>query len=272
MSRSAWSIVLVPTSLVIVLAVVLALVVNRSGPGNSTPEHVPREEQATNTVGITMVPIPGGSFVMGDNRAAADSTETPARQVAVAPFYISAHEITQAQWTAVMGNNPSKFRDPRRPVEQVSWLDAQAFVQELNRREGTNRYRLPTEAEWEYAARAGSTTRYSFGDDAALLDRYAWFGGAPGSGTRAVGRKDPNAWGLYDVHGNVWEWVQDCWHDNYRGAPANAGVFPGGDCTLHVLRGGAWDSDPDYVRSTVRGSLEAGLFDINVGFRLAQSR
>lgn len=272
MSRSSWSLVLIPTVLVILLAATLALVVNRDDTSDvSAPAARPGDESFVNSVGMTLVAVPAGTFVMGGG-ADADPTEQPARQVSVAPFYIGAHEVTQAQWAAVMGENPSKFKDPRRPVEQVSWLDVQAFIQELNRREGTSAYRLPTEAEWEYATRAGSTARYHFGDDPAQLDRYAWFGGAAGAGTRAVGRKNPNAWGLYDVHGNVWEWVQDCWHDNYRGAPLNAGVFPGGDCSLHVVRGGAWDSDADYVRSAVRGSLETGLFDTNVGFRIVRSR
>lgn len=265
MSRAGWTMVTVPAIIVIAVALTLALLVG--GTGTAVPPRAGATDVRAHPAGIEMVALPGGEFVMG-----AGGTGLAPRHVRVAPFEIGRYEVTQAQWQAVLGRNRSKFKDPRRPVEQVTWLEVQEFIQALNRREGTTHYRLPTEAEWEYAARAGATTAWHFGDDATLLARHAWFGGAPGSGTRAVGGRQPNAWGLFDMHGNVWEWVQDCWHDNYDGAPADAGVFPGGDCNHRVVRGGGWDSAPAYLHAAERGSLQAGLHDINVGFRLARSR
>ena len=147
--------------------------------------------------------------------------------------------MTQGQWQAVMGSNPSQFTgDPNRPVENVSWDDVQEFIRRLNAREGGATYRLPTEAEWEYAARAGTTTRWSFGDDASQLGRYAWHDGNAGGQTHPVGQLQPNPWGLYDMHGNVWEWVQD-WYGKYASGTA---VDPAGPSSgsYHVFRGGGW--------------------------------
>ncbi len=265
MSRTSWTMVSVPVISVIAVALTLALLASRTD--TDTQHRAVGPGIRANTVGIEMVALPEGEFVMG-----AGNDDVTARTVRVAPFEIGRYEVTQAQWQAVLGRNRSKFKDPRRPVEQATWLEVEEFIQALNRSEGTTHYRLPTEAEWEYAARAGSTTAWYFGDDAAALVRYAWFGGAPGTGSHAVGGKQANPWGLFDMSGNVWEWVQDCWHDNYDGAPADAAVFPGGDCNLRVVRGGGWDSAPAYLRSAARGSLEAGLHDINVGFRLARGR
>ena len=135
------------------------------------------------------------------------------------------YPVTQKQWKKVMGNNPSNFKGEDRPVESVSWEDVQEFVKKLNEKEGTDKYRLPSEAEWEYACRAGTQTRYSFGDDESKLNEYAWYDKNSGSETHPVGQKKPNSWDLYDMHGNVWEWVQDRWHDKYKGAPSM--VVPG---------------------------------------------
>ncbi len=223
-------------------------------------------EVLTNSLGMQLVKIPAGRFTMGEDKAG----RGPQREVDVATFYISTHEVTQAQWMAVMGENPSNFPDPRRPVEQVTWLAVQSFLEELNRREGTNQYRLPTEAEWEYAARAGSDTRYFFGDEPASLRRYAWFGQS--KSTRPVGEKAPNPWGLYDIYGNVWEWVQECWHDDYRDAPADGRLWGGGDCTHRTLRGGGWNGSADYQGSTVRGSYPVSGEDMNNGFRVVLAR
>ena len=121
-----------------------------------------------------------------------------------------------------MGDNPSYFTgDDNLPVERVSWDNVQRFITKLNDKEGTSKYRLPSEAEWEYACRAGTTTRYSFGDNESELGEYAWYSSNSDSQTHPVGQKRANPWGLYDMHGNVWEWVQDCWHDSYSGAPAD---------------------------------------------------
>jgi formylglycine-generating enzyme required for sulfatase activity len=224
-------------------------------------------QTVTNSIGMQLVKLPGGHFVMGDDTPGS----APKHDVQVYPFYIATHEVTQAQWQAVMGNNPSYYKDPRRPVDNVTWLDTQTFLEQLNRMEGTNKYRLPSEAEWEYAARAGSKGHYFFGDDAGQLQRYAWFGADPRNGTEPVGRRLPNAWGLYDVYGNVWEWVEDCWHGDYRGAPANSRVWGGGDCSQRVLRGGGWANKGDYLGSTVRGTYGADYMDTSNGFRVVLS-
>lgn len=231
-------------------------------------EGAPQPLQAiTNSLGMQFMRLPGGSFTMGDGAPG----QGPVRTVRVAPFYLAAHEVTQAQWQAVMGHNPSRFRDPRRPVEQVTWEQAQEFLEALNRLEGTNRYRLPSEAEWEYAARAGSQTPYFFGADSAALGSVAWFGASGEVGTRPVGSRLPNPWGLYDIYGNVWEWVQDCWHDGYLGAPPDARVWADGDCNRRMLRGGGWDTPAGRVGSAARGSDEARREAANTGFRVAFS-
>lgn len=222
--------------------------------------------------GMAMALLPGGRFVMGrsaDNQPGG-ADELPARAVEVAPFYIGKYEVTQAQWVAVMDFNPSRYKDPRRPVDQVTWLQAQEFIQKLNKLEKTTKYRLPTEAEWEYAARAGTTSAYFFGDNARDLSRYAWFGAENDVGTAPVGKKQPNPWGLHDIYGNVWEWVEDCGHPDYQGAPADARPWPGGDCSVRVVRGGGWNSPADYARSAVRGNSVPDLNDSGTGFRLAR--
>ena len=163
-------------------------------------------------------------------------------------------EVTQAQWETVMGNNPSWFKGANRPVEQVSWNDAQAFLKKLNA--ASVQFRLPSEAEWEYAARAGTQTAYAFGDDPNQLGKYAWFDDNSGNETHSVGQKKPNGFGLYDMHGNVWEWVADTWHDNYTGAPNDGSIWGKlGDKKAKVLRGGSWNFDPNNCRSANRGRV-----------------
>jgi formylglycine-generating enzyme required for sulfatase activity len=166
---------------------------------------------------MEFVLMPAGTFTMGSPASDPNAydDEKPAHQVTISkPFYMGKYEVTQAQWKAVMGseNNPSYFKGDSLPVDHVSWRDVQEFIQKLNRREEQASgvfCRLPTEAEWEYAARAGTTTLYSFGDDAAELDDYAWYAGNADHTSYPVGQKKPNAWGLYDMHGNVSEWCQD---------------------------------------------------------------
>src|SRR5262249_24141391 len=162
---------------------------------------------------------PGGEFLMGSADGYGD--ERPVHTVRISqPFYLGQYAVTQGQWQAVMGSNPSQFTgDPNRPVETVSWEDVQEFIRRLHAREGGATYRLPTEAEWEYAARAGSTTAYGFGDDPRQLSEYAWYSENAGRQTHPVGQLKPNAWGLYDMHGNVWEWVQD-WYGPYTAGAA----------------------------------------------------
>jgi len=160
---------------------------------------------------IELVYIPTGSFMMGSDNA---DDEDPPHEVHLSGFYIGKHEITQSQWQQVMGDNPADNVGSNHPVENVSWNDAVAFVAQLSDLTG-QRYRLPTEAEWEYAARAGSTTDFYFGDDTTMLEEYAWHGGNADGVAHPVGRKTPNAWGLFDVAGNVWEWCQDWWDPDY---------------------------------------------------------
>ncbi len=229
----------------------------------------------TNTIGMEFVFIPAGEFDMGspsgeDRR---DSDELPRHRVEIAKiFYMGKYEVTQKQWRDVMGNNPSYFKGDNLPVERVSWNDAQEFIKKLNGKEGTNKYRLPSEAEWEYAARAGTTTRYSFGDDESKLGDYAWYEGNSGSETHEVGQKKPNPWGLYDMHGNVWEWVQDKYHDlvGYDGAPGDGSAWESGDGTDRVWRGGDWSINAKFCRSAERSGRNPGGGDSTLGFRIVK--
>jgi formylglycine-generating enzyme required for sulfatase activity len=189
-------------------------------------------------------------------------------------IYLQTTEVTQGQWKEVMGENPSKFKKcgDDCPVEDVSWEETQRFIEKLNHLEKTKAYRLPSEAEWEYACRAGTTTEFSFGDDASRLIEYAWYStDFSKSTTHRVATKEPNHWGLYDMYGNVWEWVEDDWHDSYEGAPTHGKAWvdnPRG--SNRVFRGGAWTSYVPHCRSAGRG-FRPYLRDHDVGFRLAMS-
>ena len=222
-----------------------------------------------------MVEMPAGSFLMGSKADPFASyppsaDETPQHAVSIKAFSLGKFEVTQEQWYALMGNLPSNFKGRTLPVEQVSWDDAQAFVKKLSEKTG-KQYRLPSEAEWEYAARAGSQTAYSFGDDARELGRYAWFGENAGQTTHPVGEKQPNAFGLYDMSGNVWEWTEDCWNDNYGGAPSDGRAWTTGACSKRVLRGGSWAFSPRYLRAANRnGDSTAVRFNYGYGFRVAR--
>ena len=166
-----------------------------------------------------------------------------------------------------MGNNPSSFKGETRPVESINWSEAKKFCQKLSERSGY-KVRLPTEAEWEYAARGGTTTEYSFGDDQSQLGEYAWFSGNAGSQTHPVGQKKPNPFGLYDMHGNVWEWVEDHWHDNYEGAPTDGSAWlTGGNSALRVLRGGSW-GNLNLSRSAIRNDVHPDNRYNDIGFRV----
>jgi len=169
-----------------------------------------------------------------------------------------------------MGNNPSHFKgDPNLPVELVLWEEVEEFIRRLNARESGGRYRLPTEAEWEYAARAGNTGAYSFGDDVQRLRDYAWYDDNAGQKTHSVGQKRPNAWGLYDMHGNVWEWVQDV-NGAYASAPFTDPLGPplGSD---RVFRGGAFSSDARGCRSASRSRTKPERRNVFLGFRLLRT-
>jgi formylglycine-generating enzyme required for sulfatase activity len=203
--------------------------------------------QRTARLKLEFVRIPAGEFMMGSNSGGED--EKPVHRVRITrPFEMGKYEVTQAQWEAVMGSNPSRFKGPGRPVEEVSWNDAQEFLGKLNAVGDGYRYRMPSEAEWEYAARAGTT-----GDHASNLDAMAWYDANSGSQTHPVGAKQPNGWGLHDMHGNVWEWCQD-WYDQsyYRSSPAADPTGPASG-TSRVLRGGSWVNFASYARSAYRG-------------------
>lgn len=210
-----------------------------------------------------MVIITSGEFKMGEND----------HSVHVNAFVLGKTEVTQGQWRAVMGNNPSRFSScgDDCPVEQVSWNDAQEFVQKLNAKTG-KQYRLPSEAEWEYACRAGGQHEYCGSDN---VDSIAWYEGNSGKGwfsngsTHPVGRKQPNAFGLYDMSGSVWEWIEDSWHDSYNGAPTNGSVWQG-DGAKRVLRGGSWFFEPQFARAAFRFRLESAYRDYDFGFRVAR--
>ncbi|MDR2450345.1 MAG: formylglycine-generating enzyme family protein [Candidatus Accumulibacter sp.] len=228
----------------------------------------------TNSIHMEFVLIPAGSFLMGADKNFEETSddETPQHQVTISkPFYLGKYEVTQAQWVAVMRINPSKFSGWSNPVEYISWNNAQIFIERLNLKERTDKYRLPTEAEWEYAARAGTTTRYSFGDDADNLGRHAWYDGNSGMKTHPVGQKEANPWGFYDMHGNVWEWVQD-WYDEdyYAKSPVRDPSGPS-EGSFRVLRGGSWYFDAAGLRSANRFYLSPDYrVELN-GFRLAFS-
>jgi formylglycine-generating enzyme required for sulfatase activity len=229
-------------------------------------------------VAMKLVLIPAGKFIMGsaaDEKGGSDN-EGPQRVVTISkPFYMGVFEVTQEQWLAVMGK-AAKARSPGHPVEQVDWTGATDFCKAFSRKTGKT-LRLPTEAEWEYACRAGSATRYPFGDDEKRLDEYGWFirnfkrtatAGHDGNPSPA-GQKKPNAWGLYDMNGNVWEWCSDWYADSFAGAEQIDPKGPAsGEC--HVLRGGSWSCLPTECRSASRwiGSPGDTQDTGTVGFRV----
>ena len=208
--------------------------------------------------------VPAGSFLMGSKES---DSEQPVHEVMIsAPFYMGDYPVTQAQYEAVLRKNPSNWKGKDRPVECVSWGDASGFCEEFSAEAG-RRVSLPSEAQWEYACRAGTTTRYSFGDSESRLDLYGWHDGNSGSETHRVGQKKPNPWGLYDMHGNVWEWCQDNWHDSYKSAPTDGSAWAGG-VAARVVRGGCWDDDPQYCRSSTRFRYVPGSRGNFIGFRV----
>ncbi|HRR09965.1 MAG TPA: SUMF1/EgtB/PvdO family nonheme iron enzyme [Rhodothermales bacterium] len=236
------------------------------------------QSQFTNSIGMKFVKIAAGSFMMGSPESDKDahSDEKPQHRVRITKdFYVGQYEVTQAEWEAVMGSNPSHFKGATRPVERVSWEEAQAFIQKLNEKEGTSSYRLLTEAEWEYAARAGSTTRYSWGNEIGVNKA-----NCDGCGSRwdnketaPVGSFAANAWGLYDMHGNVWEWVQDWYQSDYYGKspssdPSN---LTQNSNTFRVLRGGSWFFIPRDLRAANRGIAHPTYRGYDIGFRLAKT-
>ncbi len=247
----------------------LAIMVRVKGAGNPVNTRETYTEQETYYEDVVITP--GGFFkkavtekqkktrMVTKNRTV--TTSSSGKEVTYFEFcpipeqdyYLGKYPVTQQQWEAVMGSNPSHFKGGRLPVEMVSWDDAQLFIQKLNQLSGKKHYRLPTEEEWEYACRAGTTSEYYFGDDESQLGEYAWYEGNAGRTTHPVGQKKPNEWGLYDMAGNVWEWT-DSWYDSSR--------------SFRVIRGGSWGCSAVGCRSANRYDFQPDVRYDYVGFRL----
>jgi formylglycine-generating enzyme required for sulfatase activity len=221
---------------------------------------------------LEMVLIPAGEFRMGSPNSDKDAgdDERPQHRVRITkPFYLGKYVVTQDQWEAVMHNNPSGFKAPKNPVDSVSWDDCQRFCETLNKKIGTaqGKFQLPTEAQWEYACRAGSTTIYCCDD--ASLDKYAWHLANSHDRPNPVGQKKPNAWGLFDMHGNAGEWCQDFYSDKYYATSPTDD--PAGPATglNRVNRGGGWDRPSRYCRSAFRSYYGPGCRYNFLGFRVS---
>ena len=236
----------------------------------------------TNTIGMKFNKIPDGNFLLGSHltEEGHQSNETQHRVRITKPFNLGVHEVTQAQYQKVMGTNLSLFKAADNPVNKVSWLEAVTFCRKLSElpaeKAAGNVYRLPTEAEWEYACRAGSTKKFSFGDDDSDLGDYAWYVENSANKIHPVGSKQPNAWGLYDMHGNVWEWCQDRYGDYPNAAvtdptgPLSGSLNFEGKST-RVFRGGSFLHDAEFCRSAYRSGFEPSRRYLNVGFRVCLS-
>ncbi|MGA2255335.1 MAG: formylglycine-generating enzyme family protein, partial [Thermoguttaceae bacterium] len=228
------------TKALVALAILGGLTLTIAMPGCSNqpslpkPDNLPKELTVDlgNDIKLEMVRIPAGEFLMGSpySEKDASASEKPQHRVRITkPFYLGRYPVTQEQWQAVMGDNPSTVKDPKNPVESITWNDCQAFLDKLNAktRGKWGKFALPTEAQWEYACRAGTTTRYCFGDRESQIGDYAWYEANAAGRIHPVGEKNPNAWGLYDMHGNVWEWCQD-WYDGayYAHSPTDDPTGP----------------------------------------------
>ncbi len=238
-------------------------------------------KEITNSIGMKLLLIPKGTFMMGspESEEWRRPQESQHDVTLSKDYFLGAYEVTQSEYQQVMNKNPSfvqgaKIRDSsRHPVEQVSWNDAVEFCKRLSELPEEKRagrvYRLPTEAEWEYACRAGSKTAYSFGESSKALDDYAWYDGGSNRQTHPVGEKKPNAWGLFDMHGNVWEWCSD-WYGQY---PNGAVSDPAGpkEGSARVQRGGGWVGLAEVCRSAHRDGFVPSVRDADGGFRVALS-
>ena len=216
-----------------------------------------------------LVLVEGGTFMMGSDEY---DSEKPIHKVTLPSFAMGKYPVTQELWMAVMGENPSRFIDPIRPVELVSWEETQVFFQKINqdvRLPDNHVFRLPTEAEWEYAARGGNRSggfRYAGGDK---LDEVGWYNDNSHGETKPVGLKLPNELDIHDLSGNVWEWCADQWHGNYEGAPTDGSAWiDRGENTSRVLRGGGWGSDSRYCRISNHGFNPPAYRTDGVGFRM----
>ena len=246
-------------------------------------EGVEPEKSFTNSIGMKFVYIESGSFMKGSGLTPSElesqfggkakwyTDERPQHQVILTrSFYIQITEVTQGQWSKIMGINPSIFRSCGEtcPVEKVSWYDAREFIKKLNEKEQTDKYRLPTESEWEYACRANNTAAFCFGKDKKELEDYAWHHPNSWDRTHRVGQKKPNAWGIYDMHGNVWEWCED-WYGDY---PSQSVTDPKGPSSgsQRVSRGGSWRSVSRFCRSAYRYGVDPAYRRPSGGLRLVR--
>ncbi|MGE0086833.1 MAG: formylglycine-generating enzyme family protein [Desulfococcaceae bacterium] len=230
------------------------------------------EKEFTNSLGMKFVYIPPGTFMMGSPEDEPERSENEIlhKVTLTKGFYMQITQVTQKQWKAVMGNNPSYFKNcDDCPVEQVSWDDVQEFMKKLNGIEKKELYHLPTEAQWEYACRAGSDKPYCFGDSVEKLKKYAWHSENSGRKTHSVAQLASNAWGLYDMHGNVWEWCQD-WYGPYSSAAATDPVGAASG-PLRVYRGGRWGFPALCCRSAYRSGGHPAYRSDGLGFRVQRS-
>jgi len=242
-------------------------------PVAGPPEPEPQGTgEFTNSLGMQFILIPAGTFMMGSGSAEeGDADERPQHRVTLSQsFYLQTTPVTQGQWKSLMGENPAFFHECGEdcPVENVSWNDVQEFIRKLNQVEKTEQYCLPTEAQWEYACRAGSTQGYSFGQEKVELGQYAWYEVNSQKSTHPVGRLKPNAWGLFDMHGNVYEWVQDCYGE-YPPGPVTDPKGPSAG-RYRVLRGGSWDGEAGDLRSAYRHRLTPGYRYGHESFRVVR--
>jgi formylglycine-generating enzyme required for sulfatase activity len=263
------------------LCPLLGIIVAASGFSEDLPpDTIKRKDAILKRFHEEFVPLTSGDakfpadFIMGSEQNGHDN-EKPAHQVRFnKAFSIGRYEVTQELYFVVMGNNPSKWKGPRNSVEMVSWSDATDFcvkvtavLRHLKRLNAEEIVRLPTESQWEYACRAGTKTAYSFGDKEDDLGKYAWYKPNSQGNDPPVGKKLPNAWGLYDMHGYVWEWCADHYHPDYKDAPADGSAWSKPETTTRVIRGGSFADPADMVRSAFRRGVAISTKSDTIGFR-----
>ena len=273
-----------------VCALGLLLILSLLGGCRRTGKPVAAPKVITTKSGVEMIAIPGGAFDMGSEKGNAD--ESPVHTVHISPFLMDRYEVVQEQYAKLVGANPSSFKDSGRPVDTVTWTDAVLYCNLRSRAEGlepcydeksgawqcnfkANGYRLPTEAEWEYACRAGTETEYHFGSDPRALKKHAWYAGNSSKKTHPVGQKTPNQWGLYDMYGNVAEWCNDVYGENYYKTSPSKDPRGPEEGEIKVLRGGGWQDRIGSLRSSWRASENFSFVDAcvmdSMGFRCARN-
>jgi formylglycine-generating enzyme required for sulfatase activity len=263
------------------LALLAGALLPASAPGRA------QDDEAKRILGLfagEFIPVTPGegkfpaTFVMGSDKGGKDD-ERPAHKVTLArPFAMAKYEVTQELYHLVMGGNPSKWKGLRNSVEKITWDEAVTFCRkatEALRERGLlkkdEEIRLPSEAEWEYVCRAGTTTAYSFGDDEKDLGAYAWFTGNAAGNDPPVGKKKANPWGFYDLHGYVWEWCADAWHPSYEGAQADGAARGGDNVKDRVIRGGSWRDVAERCRSAARGRAPTETRGDHIGLRCVRA-